>query len=453
MTLNGISNIYFIGIGGIGMSALARYFHAKGFHVAGYDKTSSPLIDELIAEGIEVHFDDLNEEIPLPFRNPEGTLVIYTPAIPKEMGELLFVQKQHQVIKRSEALGLVTQTSTALGVAGTHGKTTTSTMLAFVLQQSYIKCSAFLGGISSNFGTNVLIEPSSPYSVVESDEFDRSFLRLNPFASIITAMDPDHLDIYGDESTFHEGFQAYADKHVNGGFVVHKFGLPLKNTGFKALTYGIDHPEADVYGTDLRYEAGHFYMTVHLGVQIWKDVSLGLPGIHNAENALAVVAMAHELGFEEEVIRKGLADFKGVKRRFEYQVRTPNLIYIDDYAHHPTEIHALVSSIRLLYPDKKVTGIFQPHLFSRTRDFFEGFVHELSGLDQVILMPIYPARELPIPGVTSDVVVERIGSKATLMSAQEIIDWAKEVEEGVFLTIGAGDIDRIVPTLKDIWTK
>lgn len=453
MTLKGISNIYFIGIGGIGMSALARYFHAKGFHVAGYDKTPSPLISELFEEGIAVHFDDLKEEIPLPFRNPEGTLVIYTPAIPKEMGELVFVQKQHQVIKRSEALGLVTQTSTALGVAGTHGKTTTSTMLAFVLQQSYVKCSAFLGGISSNFGSNVIIEPSSPYAVVESDEFDRSFLRLNPFASIITAMDPDHLDIYGDEQTFHAGFQAYADKHVRAGFVVQKFGLPLKNSGFKAITYGVNTPEADVFGTDLRYDSGYFYMTVHMGVQVWKDVVLGLPGIHNAENALGVIAMAHELGLEEEVIRKGLADFKGVKRRFEYHVRTPKLVYIDDYAHHPTEIHALVSSIRLLYPDKKVTGIFQPHLFSRTRDFFDGFVQELSALDEVILMPIYPARELPIPGVTSDAVVEKIGPKAQLMQPTVVLDWAKKMHEGVILTIGAGDIDRIVPQLKEILSK
>lgn len=450
MTLQGISNIYFIGIGGIGMSALARYFHAKGFQVAGYDKTPSPLTEALIREGIAVHYEDLDSEIPNPYRNPEGTLVIYTPAIPKEMGELVFVQRKHQVIKRSEALGLVTQTSTALGVAGTHGKTTTSTMLAFVLQQSYVKCSAFLGGISSNFESNVLIEPSSPYVVVESDEFDRSFLRLNPFASIITAMDPDHLDIYGDESTFHAGFQAYADKHIQAGFVVRKLGLPLKNTGFKAITYGINQLEADVNGTDLTYQNGHFFMTVKIGVQVWNNVQLGLPGIHNAENALAVIAMAHELGLEEEVIRKGLADFKGVKRRFEYHVRKPNLVYIDDYAHHPTEIHALVSSIRLLYPDKKVTGIFQPHLFSRTRDFFDGFVNELSALDEVILMPIYPARELPIPGVTSEIVVERIGEKARLMTPEQVVSWAKEMKDGVILTIGAGDIDRIVPVLKDI---
>lgn len=451
MSLEGISRIYFIGIGGIGMSALARYFKAKGFEVAGYDKTPSPLIDELMAEHIPVHFEDLGSEIPEEYRDVEGTLVIFTPAVPKDFGELVFVQQNHQVIKRSEALGLLTQTSFGLGVAGTHGKTTTSTLLAFVLQNSRLKCSAFLGGISTNFGTNVLMEPNSPYVVVEADEFDRSFLRLSPFASIITAMDPDHLDIYGDEENFREGFQAYADKHIDQGFVVHRFGLPLKHNGFKTITYGVNDPEADVWASDLSYEAGQFSMSVHMGIQKWERVKLGLPGIHNAENALAVCAMAHELGLTEEVIRYGLEHFKGVKRRFEYHVRTEKLVYIDDYAHHPTELKALIDSVRLLYPDRKVSGVFQPHLFSRTRDFLTGFIRELSRLDEVILMPVYPARELPIPGIDSDMLVREIGERARLMTPEQVLEWAKTQDSGVKLTIGAGDIDRLVKPLREIW--
>ncbi|MNK22630.1 UDP-N-acetylmuramate--L-alanine ligase [compost metagenome] len=450
MILEGIKRFYFIGIGGIGMSALARYFKAKGFDVAGYDKTPSPLTGELQKEGIAVHFEDLGSDIPEAYRKLDSTLVVYTPAIPKNMGELVYVQQAHTVLKRSEVLGLITQTSKGLGVAGTHGKTTTSTMLAYVLSQSHLDCSAFLGGISSNFNSNVLVEPNAVYSVIEADEFDRSFLRLTPYASIITAMDPDHLDIYGTEESFREGFQEYADKHKNGNLVVYKCGLPLKQTGFKGISYGIDAPDAEVNGTNLHYSEGKFLMDIHFGNEVWKEVVLGLPGIHNAENAVAVAVMCKELGLSEEEIRAGLKEFKGVKRRFEYQVRSEKLVYIDDYAHHPTEIAALVSSVRLLYPDKKVIGIFQPHLFSRTRDFESGFVAELSKLDETIILPIYPAREEPIPGVTSDELVRKIGAKASLKTPEAVCEYMKSVREGVVLTIGAGDIDRIVPELKKI---
>ncbi|WP_343634385.1 UDP-N-acetylmuramate--L-alanine ligase [Fluviicola sp.] len=453
MKLDNIKRFYFIGIGGIGMSALARYFKAKGFDVAGYDKTPSPLTDELQAEGIAIHFEDLGENIPAEYQNTDSTLVVYTPAIPKNMGELVYVQKNHPVLKRSEVLGLITQTSKGLGVAGTHGKTTTSTMLAYVLSQSHLKCSAFLGGISSNFNSNVLVNASADYSVIEADEFDRSFLRLKPYASIITAMDPDHLDIYGTTESFIEGFQEYADKHKENQLLIYKYGLPLKQTGFQGISYGIDQPDAQVYGTGLHYENGRFLMNVHFENEVWKDVVLGLPGIHNAENALAVAAMCKELGLSEAEIRSGLQDFKGVKRRFEYQVRTEKLVYIDDYAHHPTEIAALVSSIRLLYPDKKVVGIFQPHLFSRTRDFEEGFVEELGKLDEAIIMPIYPAREEPIPGVTSDELVRKIGKNASLKTPEQVLEFANSIREGVILTIGAGDIDRIVPQLKQLLEK
>jgi UDP-N-acetylmuramate--alanine ligase len=453
MTLEGIKRFYFIGIGGIGMSALARYFKAKGFDVAGYDKTPSPLTSELEQEGIAIHFEDLGEHIPSEYQDTDSTLVVYTPAIPKNMGELVYVQKHHNVLKRSEVLGLITQTSKGLGVAGTHGKTTTSTMLAYVLSQSHLKCSAFLGGISSNFNSNVLVNADADYSVIEADEFDRSFLRLKPFASIITAMDPDHLDIYGTTESFIEGFQEYADKHQAGQLLIYKYGLPLRQTGFRGISYGINQPDAQVNGTDLHYANGRFFITIHFNDEVWSEVVLGLPGIHNAENALAVAAMCKELGLSEQEIRSGLQDFKGVKRRFEYQVRTEKLIYIDDYAHHPTEIAALVSSIRLLYPDKKIIGIFQPHLFSRTRDFEEGFVNELAKLDQAVIMPIYPAREEPIPGVSSDELVRRIGAKASLKTPEQVCAFAGSLQEGVVLTIGAGDIDRIVPELKKILEK
>ncbi len=448
MTLDGIKNIYFIGVGGIGMSALARYFYAKGYVVAGYDKTPSPLTDELILEGIPVHFEDLGSHIPAPFISPDETLVVYTPAIPKEMGELVYVQQHHRVLKRSEILGLITHTSKGLGVAGTHGKTTTSTMLAYVLSQSTLKCSAFLGGISSNFNSNVLIDSSTDFTVIEADEFDRSFLRLHPFASIITAMDPDHLDIYGDAAHFYESFQEYANKHEQK-LVVYKYGLPLKETNFNGITYGIEQNKANFSAWNLSYENETFFMDVQAPSFKWEKVQLGLPGIHNAENALAVIALGTQLGLTEAEIRLGLKTFKGVKRRFETHVKSNQLIYIDDYAHHPTEIAALVSSVRLLYPTKKVLGIFQPHLFSRTKDFMDGFVHELSQLDEAVIMPIYPARELPMEGVTSDVLVHKIGAKAQLKSPKEVLDYVSEFKEGVILTIGAGDIDRIVNQVKE----
>jgi UDP-N-acetylmuramate--alanine ligase len=320
-------------------------------------------------------------------------------------------------------------------------------MLAYVMSQSSIPCSAFLGGISSNFQSNVLVDPKATYSVIEADEFDRSFLRLSPHASIITAMDPDHLDIYGDEASFHEGFNLYAQKHASGGLVVYRFGLPLKTTGLHTKTYGIETPEAYCNGVNLRYENKGFFMDIHCAGYVFKRIELGLPGRHNAENALAVWTLCMELGLSESEIRLGLSTFKGVKRRFEVHIKSEDLVYIDDYAHHPTEIAALVSSIRQQYPTKTITGIFQPHLFSRTRDFLDGFIRELSSLDKVIVMPIYPARELPIQGITSAVLVKGIGAKAQLMTPEEVLDWAKQIHNGVILTIGAGDIDRIVSGL------
>ncbi len=448
-----IKRFYFIGIGGIGMSALARYFFAKGFEVAGYDKTPSDLTTLLIEEGMNIHFEDLGENIPVTYKDPSETLVVYTPAIPASMLELTFLKETHKVLKRSEVLGLVTQSSKGLGVAGTHGKTTTSSMLAYVLSQSNVKCSAFLGGISSNFNSNVYIDKEAEYSVIEADEFDRSFLRLSPFASIITAMDPDHLDIYGTVEEFEKGFQDYAKKNNSNGFVVAKYGLNLGEIACPVYSYGIEKNEAAVNGTNLRYAEGNFKMSVHFQASTWENVVLGLPGIHNAENALAVIQMCLLLGLTETEIRSGLANFKGVKRRFEYHVKATNFVYIDDYAHHPTEIEALVKSVRLLYPNKKVVGVFQPHLFSRTRDFLTGFIHELSQLDELILMDIYPAREVPIDGITSDLIAKEANCKASVKTSNEVFEYVNSMEECVFLTIGAGDIDRIVPKIKELILK
>jgi len=400
-------------------------------------------------EGISVHFEDLGPSVPEQFKIKEKTLVVYTPAIPKNLGELLlFIHLEANLFKRSEVLGILTRHSKGLGVAGTHGKTTTSSMLAHILNESSIKCNAFLGGIATNFNSNLLINKESEYTVIEADEFDRSFLKLTPYASIVTSTDPDHLDIYGDSSQFLEGFQKYTQLISQEGCLVKKEGLDVSSSA-KMISYTMDSPTADYSGNNLRLADGKFLMDVLHSSKELKAVELGIPGIHNAENALACIALAQFLGLSETEIRNGLKTFKGVKRRFEYHIKTDDLVYIDDYAHHPTEIHALVSSVRLLYPDKKITGVFQPHLFSRTRDFFEGFAKELSMLDEVILMPIYPAREEPIPGVTSDVLLEKISnSNKQLLNPNEVISTLSVRENGVILTIGAGDIDRIVEPLK-----
>ena len=447
--LTDFQNIYFLGIGGIGMSALARYFNSTGYSVGGYDKTPSPLTDQLIQEGCEIHFKDLGEDIPLKFNRKSTTLVVLTPAIPVDHSEWkYFKETGFTILKRSEVLGLITQKLKGLCVAGTHGKTTTSTMLAHILNTSSWKCNAFLGGISTNFKSNLLIDESSPFAVIEADEFDRSFLRLSPFSSIITSADPDHLDIYGSASQFKEGFQLYAQKISKDGFLIVKEGLPFKSEA-KRITYSVSSNTADFYAQNLRIEGGQFFMDVYFSSEVWENVELGVPGIHNAENALACIALLVSMGMDEDEIRKGLQSFLGVKRRFEYIVRDKRFVYVDDYAHHPKEIKALIDSIRLMYPTKKVTGIFQPHLFSRTNDFMEDFAVELGKLDEVVLLPIYPARELPMEGVTSDVLLEKIeNSNKKLLKPQDVIDSFSVDNCDVLLTIGAGDIDRIVDKLK-----
>ncbi len=438
---------YFIGIGGIGMSALARYFNNKGWKVAGYDKTPSPITKALEEEGVSVHFEDLGEHLPSDFLDRENTLVIYTPAIPKEMKELVFVQSSGFVVKkRAEVLGMITRDSKALGVAGTHGKTTTSTMLAHILNESDLGCNAFLGGIAANFNSNFVSHPTSEWTVVESDEFDRSFLQLTPFASIVTSTDADHLDIYGDNSEFLAGFKSYVNLIDPNGFaVLHK---DIEFSANNEIRYGLEC-DADFSAANLRVENGAFFMDVQTPKGDWQAVELGVPGTHNAENALACIALGVQLGLSEEVLRAALKSFKGVKRRFEYHIRNEEKIYIDDYAHHPTEINALLNSVDLMYPNKRVLGIFQPHLFSRTRDFFGEFAKALSRLDEVVLLPIYPARELPIDGITSEALLTEVqASKKSVLSPSEAVEYAASSDYDVILTIGAGDIDRIVLPLK-----
>ena len=447
--LSHFKRAYFIGIGGIGMSALARYFKTIGWEVAGYDKTSSNLTDALQKEGISIHFEDLGNAVPVQFQDVQTTLVVYTPAIPKNLGELqVFQASNANLFKRSEVLGLLTRQSKSIGVAGTHGKTTTSSMLAHILNNSSIKCNAFLGGIATNFNSNLLIHPENQYTVIEADEFDRSFLKLRPFASIVTSTDPDHLDIYGEAAEFLEGFQKYTNLIHKNGRLVMKEGLKLTSPA-PIISYAIASKTADYSGDNLRFVGGKFLVDVRTPATLLQHVELGIPGIHNAENAIACIALCEFLGLSEEEIRSGLATFLGVKRRFEYQIKTDNLVYIDDYAHHPTELHALISSVRLLYPDKKITAVFQPHLFSRTRDFFEGFSSELSLVDDLVLLPIYPAREEPIPGITSDKLLEKISiSNKQLLTPAEALHYLSQKKDGILLTIGAGDIDRIVAPLK-----
>lgn len=447
--ITSFNKAYFIGVGGIGMSALARYFNNLGWKVSGYDKTETVLTEELVKEGIDVHYEDLGNSIPEEFQKDDKTLFVFTPAIPKNLGELLFLKKNNKALyKRAEVLGMITRNSIGLGVAGTHGKTTTSTMLAHILDVSELKCNAFLGGIATNFNSNFVESKESEYTVIEADEFDRSFLQLTPFASIITSTDADHLDIYGDAKEMIEGFQQYADLTNKNGFLIRHINTEI--IAPNATTYGIDCT-ADYVGTNLVAKSGKFYFDLNTPTKTWKKIELGIPGIHNTENAIACIAMSTELGLDEQIIRYALKTFLGVKRRFEFHIRTKKLIYIDDYAHHPTEINALISSVRLMYPKKKITGIFQPHLFSRTRDFFSEFAQQLSRIDEVILLPIYPAREEPIPGITSEKLIAEIAhNNKQVLSPKKAIEYCSTKKSDIYLTIGAGNIDRIIEPLKTV---
>ena len=441
-----MTHIYFIGIGGIGMSAIARYYNAKGYKVSGYDKTPSPLTHALESEGIEVHYEDDTDFIP---KNVDETLVIYTPAIPADMGELIYVQeKGYRVIKRSKMLGELTAGQRCMAVAGTHGKTTTSTLTSHLFMDSGEGCSAFLGGISKNYDSNLLISPNDVI-VVEADEFDRSFLQLFPEIAVITSMDADHLDIYGDAAHVTEAFKTFASQ-VSGTVIV-KHGLDITPADTKAAirTYGFATPEADFYAEPL--EDGHF--NLHYPGGVIEDCVVGIPGWVNVENATAASAIALTYGIAPEKIKKALECFSGVKRRFDIQVRKPGCVYIDDYAHHPEEINAALSSIRKAYPSAKLTAVFQPHLYTRTRDFAPEFAQALSLADKVILLDIYPARELPIPGVTSEIIFKDITSEKVLLKRSELMDYLREEPVEVLATLGAGDIDRFIGEIADMLDK
>ena len=439
-----MKNIYFIGIGGIGMSAIARYYNAKGYKVSGYDKTPSPLTEALENEGIEVHYEDNIDYIP---KDVAETLVVYTPAIPKDMGELVYVQENgYRVIKRSRMLGEISQGQRCMAVAGTHGKTTTSTLVSHLFTAAGEGCSAFLGGISKNYNTNLLIS-SNDVVVAEADEFDRSFLQLFPEIAVITSMDADHLDIYGDEAHIREAFKAFASQV--SGTVIKKYGLDItpEDTKAKIMTYSFGNASADFYSEAL--ENGHF--NLHYPGGVIEDCVLGIPGWVNVENATAAAAIGLTYGLEPQKIKDALASFSGVKRRFDIQVKRQDCVYIDDYAHHPEEISAALSSIRKSYPEMKMTVVFQPHLYTRTRDFAPEFAEALSKADKLILLDIYPAREEPIPGVTSEIIFKDVKCpEKILLKRNELMEYLKGEKVEMLVTLGAGDIDRFVGQIAEM---
>ena len=438
-----MKNIYFIGIGGIGMSAIARYYNAKGFKVSGYDRTPSPLTHALESEGIEVHYTDDISYIP---NEVEDTLVVYTPAIPADMGELVYVQeKGYRVIKRSRMLGEIAEGQRCMAVAGTHGKSTTSTMTSHLFMDSGEGCSAFLGGISKNYNSNLLISPNDVI-VAEADEFDRSFLQLFPEIAVITSMDADHLDIYGDEQHVKEAFKAFASQVSGTVIIKHGLDITPADTSARIRTYSFGNPEADFHAEPL--EDGHF--NLHYPGGVIEDCVVGIPGWVNVENATAASAIALTYGIAPEKIKRALASFSGVRRRFDIQVRKPGCVYIDDYAHHPEEIKAALSSIRRAYPSSKLTAVFQPHLYTRTRDFAPEFAQALSLADKVILLDIYPARELPIPGVTSEIIFKDITSEKVLIRREELMGYLQNEPVEVLVTLGAGDIDRFVGEIAEM---
>lgn len=460
MTFKGIHKVFFLGIGGIGMSALARWFRHEGYPVAGYDKTPSPLTEELEKEGMQITFEDKVDSIPFDFTtNPDEVLVVWTPAIPKDSVLLNFFQAHYQLKKRSEVLGMITKDLYTIAVAGTHGKTSTSSLIAHLLKSAGKPVVAFLGGITQNYQSNLILPGKTkeePIVVVEADEFDRSFLRLHPNEAVLTSADPDHLDIYGDESTILDGFRDFLrllDKKGKLYLQSHAWYRLGENLGTNAgiREYGLR--SNGIHAENIIARPGSFQFD-YIGIKAQiKGLELHIPGFHNVENALAAIAIAVDHGLSEEQIRTGIKSFRGVKRRFEIHSSAPGHIYIDDYAHHPEEIKACLSSVRAMYPTQRMTVIFQPHLFSRTRDFASGFSESLSLADEVVLLDIYPARELPIPGVNSEMLLEGImTNKKTLKAKNQVMDYLKESRPEVLVTMGAGDIDRLVPGIAE-WIK
>lgn len=454
MNVNTLKAVYFIGAGGIGMSALVRYFLSKGKKVAGYDRTPSELTQKLNEEGAAIHYEENTALIPDDFKQPETTLIIYTPAIPANHQELTYFRENgFEIQKRAQVLGMLTRTERGMCVAGTHGKTTTSTMAAHLLHQSHVTCNAFLGGISKNYGTNLLLSDKSDLVVIEADEFDRSFHWLTPYATVITATDSDHLDIYGTHEAYVESFRKYTSLIRPDGYLIIKKGIDLQpdvQPGVTVYTYSND--EGDFHAENIRIANGEITFDFISPLGNIADIRLGVPVYVNIENGVAAMALAQIGGATAEEIRTAMATFQGVDRRFDFKIKNDRIVLLSDYAHHPAEIRQSVTSIRTLYPDKKITAIFQPHLYTRTRDFYKEFADSLSLLDEVILLDIYPAREQPIPGITSQLIYDNLrpGIEKCLCKKENLLDLLKNKHLEVLITLGAGDIDNYIPQISEL---
>ena len=454
MELKDIKAVYFVGAGGIGMSAIARFFIKKGFVVAGYDKTPSDLTRQLEKEGMLIHYKENVEDIPHACRDTKSCLVVYTPAIPAEHQELTYFRtKGFEIEKRAQVLGTLTRTHKGLCVAGTHGKTTTSTMCAHIMHQSHMDCNAFLGGISKNYGTNYILSDTSDYVVIEADEFDRSFHWLRPWMSVITATDPDHLDIYGTKEAYLESFRHYTTLIQPGGaLIIHKH-LEMKQAvqpGVKVYDYSRD--EGDFHAENIKIANGEITFDFVSPIESIPGIELGQPVPINIENGLAAMALAQLNGCTADEIKYGMSTYHGVDRRFDFKIKTDKLVFLSDYAHHPKEIYQSAKSIRELYRDRKITAIFQPHLYTRTRDFYKDFADALSQLDEVILCDIYPAREQPIPGVTSKLIYDNLkpGVEKSMIHKEDVLDLVKSRPFDVLIVLGAGDLDNYVPQMTKI---
>lgn len=448
MEIKDIKSVYFLGIGGIGMSALARYFNTNGVAVSGYDKTETVLTKKLVAEGIAIHFEDNIE-----FIDKAAELIVYTPAVPKDHKELNYLlENNYNLVKRSEVLGAITNSTYNICVAGTHGKTTTSTMVAHILRHSGYGCNAFLGGIAVNYNSNFWSSKKN-VSVVEADEYDRSFLKLSPDVAIISSMDPDHLDIYGTAENMEQAFIDFSAKIKSEGLLLSKYGLK-RTDDLKAhehLTFHLHNENADVYAANIKMNRGSYQFDVMMQYWELKDVLLNMGGLHNIENMIAAISVAHYLEIGNDKIRDAVAAFKGVKRRFEYIIKNDEQVMVDDYAHHPEELRALLTGAKDLFPEVKCTVIFQPHLYSRTKDFADGFAETLDLADEVILLPIYPARELPMEGVTSEMVLNKMKIKnKQVLDKAAVLEWIKNNKTELLITAGAGDIDTLVEPIKKI---
>ena len=457
MNIETIQSVYFVGAGGIGMSALIRYFLSKGKRVAGYDRTPSELTARLIKEGADIHYEEDVNLIPDWCKDSASTLVVYTPAIPQEHVELnYFRTNDFEIHKRAQVLGIITRSSKALCVAGTHGKTTTSTMVAHLLHQSAVGCTAFLGGISKNYGTNLLLSQDSPYTVIEADEFDRSFHWLSPYMSVITATDPDHLDIYGTREAYLESFRHYTTLIQPDGVLIIHEGLALQpDVQPSVKTYTYNRESGDFHAENIRIGDGEIVIDFVAPDTRINDIRLGVPISINIENGVAAMALAHLSGVTDEEIRRGMDSFRGVDRRFDFKLKTDRIVFLSDYAHHPAEIAQSVKSVRELYRDKKITAIFQPHLYTRTRDFYREFANSLSLLDEVILTDIYPAREQPIPGVSSRLIYDHLrpGIEKYLCRKEDVLSLLESKPIEVLIVLGAGDLDNYVPEISRLLEK